>query len=94
MELRAEDGTPLEVKQGIVLAPEGTTHAQASHASTKSRPFVRSFSTSLPFPGILGALIFIPLALATGVAVVSIAIFVLAIFLILKTLSRLFSNSN
>jgi hypothetical protein len=97
MVLRAEDGTPLEVKQGIVLGRENSVHEERAPDGQQFKTFSKTFSAQIPRTGMMGtglALVFIPLALAAGLAVVSIAIVIFAIFMILKLFSSVFSKSK
>lgn len=85
MSLKADDGTPLEAKEGIVIDGEGRPIASP-------RPTVKSFSFSLPLPAIIGAAIAIPFAVAAGLAFFSVIAVILLAFLILSWISRIFRS--
>ena len=91
MALTADDGTVLKPKEGIVLdqqghpltsAPWGTTHGSHTRG--------RSFFFSLPIPAVVGAIVFVPLALAMGAALITVIGILLAVFFVLSTVARLF----
>jgi len=103
--LRSDDGKPLEIKQGVILEPEGDGNAElkgfADERVQEGQPsvhaFSRTFSASLPRVKAFGPgafFILIPLALIAGIAVIAIGFFVLAIFLISKLFSTVFSHSK
>ena len=85
MSLRADDGTPLETKEGIVLNSEG-------QPVTDFRPRVRSFSLSLPLPAIVGVVLFLPVALTIGITFFIALILSLTVFAIMRTVLRFLKN--
>jgi hypothetical protein len=89
MTLRADDGTPLEAKEGIVLDQQGQP------LTAEARPQfgkVRSYSFSLPVPALIGAAIFIPVALAIGATFFVGLILLLTVLMIVGAVSRFLKN--
>jgi hypothetical protein len=85
MTLQSDDGKPLQPIEGIIVDQEGRP-LNAPRAS------VRSFSFSMPLPAMIGAAIFIPLALATGIAFFGVIVILLAIFFIFSSIARFLRN--
>ena len=83
MSVRAEDGTELKAKEGIVLDRDG-------HPLAGPRGTVRTYTFSGQLPAIIGAAIVLPLALAAGAALFGVILAVLGVFLLLSAFFRLF----
>ncbi len=89
MSLKADDGTPLQTKEGVVVDAEGHPLTSSPHAVNSG---VRSFSFSLPIPAILGAAIFIPIAFALGITFFVGIVALLTLYLVLSSISRFLKN--
>jgi len=85
---RADDGTPLEVKEGIVIDQEGTPIWTGDAQANSTSPNVKIVQFNWP----LGLMIFvgIPILMMAGIAVFSIILAILLITFVLKTLLRTF----
>ena len=81
---RADDGSPLEVKEGILLDSSGQPIApESSSGSRKTSIFVWNNSW-LALPILIG--VALPFILMTGVAVIAIFLVILALYLLTRTL--------
>lgn len=84
MTLKADDGTELKAKEGVVVDSEG--HPLTGATQT---PHARSFSFSLPLPAILGAAIVLPIAFAAGLAFFAVLLLIVTVFFVLSGALRL-----
>jgi hypothetical protein len=92
--LRADDGSPLEVKEGIVLDRDGTEIPTSAHQAQPSIRIVRlnGWIATLAAPVIFGVL----LTAGFGIAAVVLGFFLLAFILrtLLRTAFDLFGNGR
>lgn len=80
MSIRTEDGTLLQAKEGIIVDAEGSP----LNTTEVPRFFVQSFR--LPA---LGAILLVPLALATGMAFILLILVLLVAYFVLRAIKRL-----
>jgi len=97
MALRADDGTPLTIKEGVVLDDNGRPltreplQAQFTSAGPRAFTFV---SKGFSLPLVVGLVIFVPILITAGVAIAAIGGVILTLALVNRGLGRLFRSSS
>jgi hypothetical protein len=96
MALRADDGTPLTTKEGVVLDNSGrplTRGPLQSQFTSAGRSFTL-VSKGLSLPLVVGLVVFVPLLIAAGFAVVTIGGILLTLAFVNQRLGRLFRSNR
>lgn len=100
MALRADDGTPLKVKEGVVLDNEGRPltreplQEQFTSAGSRAFTFTSQGFRGFSLPLVVGLIIFVPLLITAGFAIAAIGGILFMLALVNQRLGRLFRSNR
>jgi len=97
MALRADDGTPLTPKEGVVLDNSGrplTREPLQSHFTSSGTRGFTIVSKGLSLPLVVGLVIFVPLLITAGFAIAAIGGVLFTLAFVNQRLGRLFRSNR